>query len=86
MRGLDMVSTVTSKGQITIPKEIRLFLKIKPSDKIDFAIENGQVVLRPLKTLKDLRGSIPPKGKGDISIERQQAKIAISKKFMKAME
>ena len=81
-----MVSTVTSKGQITIPKEIRLFLKIKPSDKIDFAVVNGQVILKPLKTLQNFRGSVPKKGKGDLNEERQRAKKALSKKIIEAME
>lgn len=81
-----MISTVTSKGQVTIPKEIRLFLKIKPSDKIDFAVENGQVVLKPIKTLQNFRGSVPSKGKGDFQNERRQAKNAVSKKIVKALE
>lgn len=81
-----MVSTVTSKGQVTIPKEIRTFLKIKPSDKVDFEVENGRVILKPLKTLQNLRGSVSPKGKGDLNVERQQAKIAISKKVIETME
>jgi antitoxin PrlF len=81
-----MISTVTSKGQITIPKEIRLFLKIKPSDKIDFAVVNGQVILKPLKTLKDFRGSVPKTGKGDFDEERGLIKNDVSKKIVEAME
>ena len=81
-----MVSTVTSKGQVTIPKAIRMFLKIKPSDKIDFSVENGRVILKPIKTLQNFRGSIPITGKGDLKTERQKAKIAVSKKVIEAME
>ncbi len=81
-----MISTVTSKGQVTIPKEIRLFLKIKPSDKVDFEVENGRVILKPIKTLLNLRGSVSAKGKGDLDAERQQAKIAVSKKVIETME
>lgn len=81
-----MVSTVTSKGQVTIPKEIRVFLKIKPSDKVDFSVENGRVILKPIKTLQNFRGSIPAKGKGDLVDERREAKFAISKRIIEAME
>lgn len=81
-----MVSTVTSKGQVTIPKKIRMFLKIEPSDKIDFSVENGQVILKPVKTLQNFSGSVPPKGKGDFNAERQQVKIAVSTKVIEAME
>jgi AbrB family looped-hinge helix DNA binding protein len=81
-----MVSTVTSKGQVTIPKEIRIFLKIKPSDKVDFEVENGRVILKPIKTLLNFRGSVSAKGKGDLNAERQQAKVAVSKKVIETME
>jgi AbrB family looped-hinge helix DNA binding protein len=40
-------ATLTSKGQITIPKEIRDQLKLKPGDRISITDENGRVVLRP---------------------------------------
>ena len=41
-------ATLTSKGQITIPKEIREQLKLKPGDRIAFVTdENGRVMLRP---------------------------------------
>ena len=39
-------SAITSKGQVTIPKKIREFLKVKTSDKIIFTpIEDGQVLI-----------------------------------------
>ena len=37
---------VTSKGQVTIPKEIR---DILDSEVVEFEVENGRVVLRPVK-------------------------------------
>ncbi|MEK4760985.1 type II toxin-antitoxin system PrlF family antitoxin [Viridibacillus sp. FSL E2-0187] len=36
---LEEESTVTSKGQVTIPKKIRTFLKIKEKDKLKFTID-----------------------------------------------
>ena len=81
-----MISTVTSKGQVTIPKEIRIFLKIKPSDKVDFEVENGRVILKPIKTLLNFRGSVSAKEKGDLDAERQQAKIALSKKVIETIK
>jgi len=39
-------STISSKGQITIPKKIRDFLKVEPSDRIVFTpIEEGKVLI-----------------------------------------
>ena len=81
-----MISTVTSKGQITIPKPIRTFLNIKPSDKIDFSIENGKVILKTITTLKDFRGAVPAKEHSSIEIERREVKKEIAKNIIKEME
>ena len=41
------VTTVTQKGQVTIPGELRKVLKIKPRDKVAFELVDGEVRLRP---------------------------------------
>ncbi len=38
-------SSVTSKGQTTIPADIRRELNIKPGDHVSFSIEAGRAVL-----------------------------------------
>ncbi len=38
---------ITSKGQVTIPREIRERLGVQDGDRIRFEIENGAVVLYP---------------------------------------
>ncbi len=63
-------SKITSKGQITLPKAVRDFLKLGVGDTVDFVIkENHEVLLRP-KTidLRSLKGSLSYSGK-PISIE-----------------
>ncbi len=40
-------STISSKGQITVPLEVRQRLGLKAGDRVEFAMENGQTVLRP---------------------------------------
>ncbi|WP_336810723.1 AbrB/MazE/SpoVT family DNA-binding domain-containing protein [Bosea sp. MMO-172] len=41
-----MATTVTSKGQVTIPKAVRDRLGIKPGHAVDFRVEpDGKVVL-----------------------------------------
>mgnify|MGYP003338723609 CR=1 FL=1 len=40
--------TITSKGQATIPKQIRDLLGVKPRGKITFEVRDGEVVLRAL--------------------------------------
>ena len=36
---------ITSKGQITLPKEVRKRLGVGPGDEVEFAEENGRYVL-----------------------------------------
>ena len=44
-----MSTTVTSKGQVTIPKQMRDYLGLQPGSKVDFSYAaDGQVVIRPV--------------------------------------
>ncbi len=54
-------STITSKGQTTIPKSIRDRLGLKAGDRIEFLIEDGdRVVMIPATlSLADLAGCLP---------------------------
>ena len=42
----ELLSTITSKGQVTIPAEVRHSLGLKQGDKLSFVIEDHQVLLR----------------------------------------
>ena len=54
------VATMTNKGQITIPKEIRDMLGLHSGDKLDFSCEKGgRLIVRPLKkNVDDLYGKL----------------------------
>ena len=81
-----MLATVTSKGQVTIPKEIRDLLHIHTNDKVDFVVDGERVLMAPVKTLLDLRGSVRAVGKGDFAGERALAKAAVAKRVSEEME
>ena len=53
-------STITSKGQMTLPKEVRDRLNLKPGDRLDVSVRDHHIVLIP-KTLHiaDLVGVLP---------------------------
>ncbi len=53
---------MTSKGQITVPKDVRLKLKLKPGDRVLFVVEDdGTARLRAVnKDISSLRGILPP--------------------------
>ena len=78
------LSTLTSKGQVTIPKNVRDSLKLHAGDKVEF-IENSkhEFVLKPV-TLKatDVAGLLNKfKRKRSVSIEEMNE--AISKQVLK---
>ena len=54
--------TVTSKGQVTIPKEIRRALNIRPKDKVAFELVDREVRLRPIVSpVLSSFGAVKPK-------------------------
>ncbi len=56
-----MLLTLSSKGQITIPKSVRESLHLEAGDTIALIQINDEIVLKPVKkTIFDLVGSIPP--------------------------
>lgn len=64
-------STLTSKGQTTIPKAIRDHLGLRPGERIDYVVEEGgKVVLRPAAhDLRDLAGVIHRQGMRPLTVE-----------------
>ncbi len=46
----EYVTTVTQKGQVTVPGELRRILGLKPKDKVAFELVAGEVRLRPIKS------------------------------------
>ncbi|AWP23305.1 AbrB family transcriptional regulator [Acidiferrobacter sp. SPIII_3] len=70
-------ATLTSKGQITIPKGIRDALRLGPGDRLDFFIQDdGRVLVQPA-TLKvtDLKGILYRKGARPVSVEEMRAAV-----------
>jgi antitoxin PrlF len=43
-------STISSKGQITVPQEIRKRLGLEPGDRVEFVMEEGRTVIRPARS------------------------------------
>ncbi len=65
-----MLIKVGPRGQITIPKSLRVSLNIQSGDTIAIVQENEMLKLYPVKeTIFDLVGSIPVPPEGPYSIE-----------------
>ena len=69
-------ATVTSKGQITVPKEIRDHLGVEPGDRLSFQIgSNGEVIVEPETVdVRSLRGMLKRRGRR-VSLEAMDLAI-----------
>lgn len=71
-------STITAKGQTTVPKEIRDRLKLKPGDRIEYVVtDDGQVMLKARnKRMADFAGILGKPPGGPLTIEEMDDAIA----------
>jgi antitoxin PrlF len=71
-------STLTSKGQITIPKEVRDQMGLKPGDRIDFVKDRtGRFSLKAINTdFRSLRGILKSKRTKPLTIREMDEAIA----------
>ena len=67
------VGTVTSKGQVTIPKEIRETLGVIEGDKLVFLVEGDRVVMRKVgsERLSDILSRRKPWGEKGLDFQRR---------------
>ena len=72
------LATVSSKGQVTLPAKIRAMLGIRSKDKVQFIIRDNEIIIKPLRSFRELRGTIKPK-KGD---PRKAARDAAARHVM----
>ena len=65
-------ATLTSKGQTTIPKEIRDSLGLQPGDRMTFTLMPDSTVVMRVKTksVMDLAGLLRKKGRKPVAIAR----------------
>lgn len=60
----ELTSTVTSKGQVTIPVQIRRLLGLEPKTKVAFLQKkDGVHIAAPRYTLNTIKGAVPPLSK-----------------------
>ena len=70
-------STVTIKGQTTLPKEIRQALGLRAGDRVRYLVlDDGQVRLLRRRPVADLRGCLAEEGRGPVSLQEMDAAIA----------
>lgn len=71
------VATLTTKGQLTIPKKIRESLKLHTGDKVEIIVtENREAILRPIsKKVDDIFCKLHKSDRKAVSIEAMDEAI-----------
>jgi antitoxin PrlF len=71
-------ATVTSKGQVTLPRKVREALRIRPGDRIDFVLgRDGEVRLRAEEMdVSELRGLLRRPGRRPVSLQAMEDAIS----------
>jgi AbrB family looped-hinge helix DNA binding protein len=78
---MTVTAKITSKGQITLPKEVRRILDVHEGSVVVFEKEDDKVVIKTARTLKEFRGFLKGRGRSvDFDEMRKKAKEYIGKK------
>ena len=66
------IATLTSKGQVTIPKEVRERLRLRAGDRIEFVVAaDGTVSVRtPRRDVREFAGILKGRLKKPLTIEQ----------------
>jgi AbrB family looped-hinge helix DNA binding protein len=76
-KGRSMQSSLSSKCQVTIPKEARERLKIGPGDRVKFFFDaHGKLVILPKMPASALRGIVKSPLDKPVSLEEMEEGIA----------
>lgn len=69
-------ATLTSKGQVTLPKKVRQFLKVAAGDRLEFVLDADRVVLRAGHgSLASLKGVLQGLVRRPVSLAEMDAAI-----------
>ncbi len=72
-----MEATLSSKNQVTIPKEVRQYLNLHPGDRFKFFLQpDGAVVILPKIRTSKLKGTLP-KRRVPVSVDEMNTAVEI---------
>jgi len=68
---MNITTSITEKGQVTIPVMIRRLLNLKPADLLVFTVEKEKIIATPVKqTILDLYGSVKTRSKTPLNFKK----------------
>ncbi|MFT6861990.1 MAG: antitoxin PrlF [Akkermansiaceae bacterium] len=69
------LSTLTSKGQFTIPVDLRRELELHAGDRLNCFVEDDRLIIVPAKSsIKNLKGCVP-KPEKPVSLEEMNVAV-----------
>lgn len=69
-------STVTVKGQTTLPRDVRAALGLKSGDKVRYVVMGGEVRLMKARPVAELEGLLARPGRKPVSLDEMDDAIA----------
>ena len=69
-------STVTIKGQTTLPRDVRAALGLASGDKVRYVILDGEVRILKARSVRELRGLLARPDQKPVSLEAMEEAIA----------
>jgi AbrB family looped-hinge helix DNA binding protein len=74
-------STITTKGQTTLPKDVRQALDLKPGDKLRYLIlDDGEVRIIRARSARDLAGALHSLTQRVVTLDEMDAAIVAGAK------
>lgn len=67
-----IITTLSQKGQITLPKKIREKVGLKPYNKIYLEASGGSITITPTYDILDIAGKFTPKKKKPVLLAREK--------------
>ena len=71
-----MIATLTSKGQLTIPKEVREKLALHTGTHVSFVVIGGRVELTPISTPLSALKNVLPKPKKRLTLKEIEHSVS----------
>ncbi len=69
-------SKLTSKGQTTLPKDVRAALHLEPGDTLRYLVLDGEVRILKARPLAELKGILKRPGQKPVSLDEMDEAIA----------
>lgn len=70
-------STVTVKGQTTLPRDVRRALGLESGDRVRYVILDGEVRLLKVRPVSNLAGMLHRPGRKPVSLDEMDDAIAV---------